>query len=47
MNPTLAGGGGMPEVAAGFGNVEKIDGVYMNNEIWPISSYLRKLICST
>jgi len=34
MNPALAGC--MPENAAGFGDVEKIDRVYMNNEIRPI-----------
>jgi PBSX family phage portal protein len=34
MNPALAGR--MPENAAGFGDVEKIDRVYMNNEIRPI-----------
>ena len=40
MNPALAGC--MPENAAGFGDVEKIDRVYMNNEIRPICSYLYK-----
>lgn len=35
MNPALAGV--MPENAAGFGDIEKIDRVYMNNEIRPIS----------
>lgn len=34
MNPALAGC--MPENAAGFGDVEKIDRVYTNNEIRPI-----------
>jgi PBSX family phage portal protein len=34
MNPALAGV--MPENAAGFGDVEKIDRVYTNNEIRPI-----------
>nr|WP_283094086.1 MULTISPECIES: phage portal protein [unclassified Pseudomonas] len=34
MNPALAGV--MPENAAGFGDIEKIDRVYMNNEIRPI-----------
>ena len=34
VNPTLAGY--MPENAAGFGDVEKIDRVYMKNEIRPI-----------
>lgn len=38
MNPALAGG--MPENAAGFGDVEKIDRVYMNNEIRPIRQLL-------
>lgn len=35
MNPALAGV--MPENAAGFGDIEKIDRVYTNNEIRPIS----------
>lgn len=34
MNPALAGC--MPENAAGFGDVEKMDRVYTNNEIRPI-----------
>lgn len=34
MNPALAGC--MPENAVGFGDVEKIDRVYMNNEIRPV-----------
>jgi hypothetical protein len=34
MNPALAGV--MPENAAGFGDIEKIDRVYMDNEIRPI-----------
>ena len=34
MNPALAGV--MPENAAGFGDIEKIDKVYANNEIRPI-----------
>ena len=34
MNPALAGV--MPENAAGFGDIEKIDRVYTNNEIRPI-----------
>lgn len=34
VNPALAGC--MPENAAGFGDVEKIDRVYTNNEIRPI-----------
>lgn len=34
MNPALAWC--MPENAAGFGDVEKIDRVYMNNKIRPI-----------
>ena len=34
MNPALAGV--MPENAAGFGDIEKIDKVYTNNEIRPI-----------
>jgi capsid portal protein len=35
MNPALAGV--MPENAAGFGDIEKIDRVYTNNEIKPIN----------
>lgn len=35
MNPALAGV--MPENAAGFGDIEKIDQVDTNNEIRPIS----------
>ncbi|WP_256675431.1 phage portal protein [Pseudomonas sp. GXM4] len=35
MNPALAGV--MPDNAAGFGDIEKIDRVYMNNEIKPIN----------
>lgn len=35
MNPALAGI--MPENSAGFGDIEKIDRVYTNNEIRPIS----------
>ncbi|WP_152991131.1 phage portal protein, partial [Pseudomonas aeruginosa] len=34
MNPALAGI--IPENSAGFGDIEKIDRVYMNNEIRPI-----------
>lgn len=34
MNPALAGA--MPENASGFGDLEKIDCVYMNNEIRPL-----------
>lgn len=41
MNPALAGV--MPENAAGFGDVEKIDRVYMNNEIRPISQLFMQL----
>jgi PBSX family phage portal protein len=35
MNPALAGV--MPENAAGFGDIEKIDRLYSNNEIRPIN----------
>jgi PBSX family phage portal protein len=41
MNPALAGV--MPENAAGFGDIEKIDRVYTNNEIRPISQLFMQL----
>ncbi|MEB0090057.1 phage portal protein [Pseudomonas sp. CCI4.2] len=41
MNPALAGV--MPENAAGFGDIEKIDRVYTNNEIRPISQLFNQL----
>ena len=41
MNPALAGV--MPENAAGFGDIEKIDRVYTNNEIRPICQLFMQL----
>lgn len=41
MNPALAGC--MPENAAGFGDLEKIDRVYMNNEIRPIRQFFMQV----
>lgn len=41
MNPALAGV--MPENAAGFGDIEKIDRVYTNNEIRPISQLFQQV----
>jgi len=43
MNPALAGV--MPENAAGFGDIEKIDRVYMNNEIRPIMQLFLQVNC--
>ncbi len=41
MNPALAGG--MPEKAAGFGDIEKIDRVFMNNEVRPIAQLFMQI----
>ena len=41
MKPALAGC--MPENAAGFGDLEKIDRVYMNNEIRPIRQFFMQV----